>query len=68
MDDKEWAKIWKNNSKKLKKISYDDIRNLNTMQALINLAPAFEFARINSTLRINSGLVEFKRLLKQLDK
>ena len=62
---KNWVQMWKKASSVLDKIRKEELKQISTQQSLINLAQAFESARLKNPLRPSSGLVEQQALFKK---
>lgn len=65
IDPKEWANIWKNNSKLLEKVWANDVRNSNISESIKNLDQAFKYTMNNASLRPSSGLVEMHKIISK---
>ena len=65
IDAKEWVKTWKKAGAELEKIRRKELKEMNTVQALENLLPAFNDALQRMPLRETSGLVEQQRYFKR---
>lgn len=67
-DLKEWVKTWKKAGSALDEIRKKEIKEISTQEALMNLAQAFESARLNYSPRPTSGLVVQQALFQKLKK
>jgi hypothetical protein len=65
---KRWVETWKKASPELAAIRRRELREIDTQQALINLADAFESCRLHFTPAPTSGLVEQQAWFKKLRK
>lgn len=64
-DMKNWGRIWKRNGPLLEEVWKEDLRKLDTAQALKNLEAAFNLAIKENPPSPTSGLVEMQRIFKR---
>lgn len=62
LDLKQWVTNWRNAGAKLEQLRREDLRNLDTVAAVIALSDAFEVAVASEPARLRSGLVEQQRV------
>lgn len=65
---KEWVRIWKNNTKILREVWVQDLRRLDTPQAVMNLRPAYRSAQMINEPSTTSGLVEMQAIFMRARK
>lgn len=63
---REWVETWNETGKALAEIRREELRHISTQQALLNLAGAFEAARLRGVLRPSSGLIEQQAAFRRL--
>jgi hypothetical protein len=63
---KRWVETWKKATPELEAIRRRELREIDTQQALLNLADAFESCRQHFTPPPTSGLVEQQKWFQQL--
>ncbi|MBA7536490.1 hypothetical protein ES705_28754 [subsurface metagenome] len=61
-----WIKCWEEAGPFLEKLRGAELRNISTMQALINLSGAYESCRLHFKPKPDSGLVEQQKWFKKL--
>ena len=65
IEPKEWVKAWDVASREMDRLRRENLKQMDTKTAILNLLPAFEYAAKNSPLRESSGLVEQQRYFKR---
>jgi hypothetical protein len=63
-----WIEGWERAGSRLRELKKTELRNITTMEALRNLAGAFESCRLHFAPRPTSGLVEQQRWFSKLGK
>jgi hypothetical protein len=66
MPTKRWVDSWRKAGPRLEEIRRRELRSVNTTQALMNLAGAFESCRLHFKPSPTSGLVAQQRYFKAL--
>jgi hypothetical protein len=61
-----WVAAWRRAGEKMAELRRDELRNIDTQQALLNLADAYESCRLHHPPRPTSGLVEQQRWFRKL--
>ncbi|MBN1837704.1 MAG: hypothetical protein JW820_17740 [Spirochaetales bacterium] len=61
-----WAECWRRAGDRLQELRRSELRRISTEEALMRLAGAFASARLHSSLRPASGLVEQQRWFGKL--
>jgi hypothetical protein len=64
--EKQWVDTWRRAGKRLAELRRDELRAVDTQQALLTLADAFESCRLQHPPGPTSGLVEQQRLFRRL--
>jgi hypothetical protein len=64
--EKQWVAAWKRAGVKLAELEREELRNIDTQQALLNLADAYESCRLHHQPSPTSGLVEQQRWFRKL--
>ena len=65
-DLKRWVQCWQEAGVRLAEIRRDELRRVDTQQALLRLADAFESCRLHAPPRPTSGLVEQQAWFQKL--
>ena len=65
-DLKRWVQCWRDAGPRLIEIRRRELQKLDTQQALLQLADAFESCRLHATPRPSSGLVEQQAWFQRL--
>jgi hypothetical protein len=64
--EKQWIAAWRRAGARLAELEREELRNVDTQQALMNLACAYESCRLHHPPSPTSGLVEQQRLFRKL--
>lgn len=62
---KQWVETWQRAGIELEYLRQQEMREISTTQALLNLSGAFESCRLHLPLRTSSGLVEQQAWFKK---
>jgi len=65
-DLKRWVQCWREAGPRLAEIRRRELQSLNTQQALLQLADAFESCRLHAPPRLTSGLVQQQAWFQRL--
>lgn len=65
---KRWAETWKETGPILERLRREELQKVSTVQAMQDLAGAFESAAFSHPPRLTSGLVEQQALFQRLRK
>ncbi|MEO8024848.1 MAG: hypothetical protein ABI823_00160 [Bryobacteraceae bacterium] len=63
---RQWAAAWKRVAPQLEEIKRRELRDIDTMEALAALEPAFNHATRTLPPRESSGLIEMQRLFAKI--